>query len=129
MCFKRGFKSVRAPRAGSKTFAVHPVNESASFLLLLNAQQFLDEEFSRAFSLFDYFFSLCAHRKSERATKKVDLLELQEGKNASRALLLLCYFQLDLEILAELFPSFFQHFSHCDVEEDIWSNKSLENVV
>ena len=127
MCFKRGFKSVRAPRAGSNTFAVHPVNESASFLLLLNAQQFLDEEFSRASSLFDYFFF--GHRKSKWATKKVDLLELQEGKNASRALLLLCYFQLDLEILAELFPSFFQHFSHCDVEEDIWSNKSLENVV
>ena len=121
---------MRAPRAGSNTFAVHPVNESASFLLLLNAQQFLDEEFSLVLlPLFDYFFSLCAHRKSEWATKKVDLLELQEGKNASPALPLLCYFQLDLEILAELFPLFFQHFSHCDVEEDIWSNKSLENVV
>ena len=110
---------MRAPRAGSNTFAVHPVNESASFLLLLNAQQFLDEEFSLVLlPLFDYFFSLCAHRKSEWATKKVDLLELQEGKNASSTTTAAILFSIRLgDSFWNFFYLFFENFSHCDAEE------------
>ena len=110
---------MRAPRAGSNTFAVHPVNESASFLLLLNAQQFLDEEFSLVLlPLFDYFFSLCAHRKSEWATKKVDLLELQEGKNASSTTTAAILFSIRLgDSFWNFFYFFFENFSHCDAEE------------
>ena len=68
--------------------------------------------------LLPFLTTFFGHRKSKWATKKVDLLELQEGKNASSTTTAAILFSIRLgDSFWNFFYLFFENFSHCDAEE------------